>query len=90
MTPKHLETPDEWEIEYAELSGHGKFGAKLVHKDGTELTCRAIKTYEVPGFTNAHRVVIGGRTVAEGMDIEHSWEARNALETAMQEYESED
>jgi len=86
-----IELPEGWVAEKLRFSGNFKLIVTLSHEEtGTEIRIRPYKTYEDPGFPNAHRLILidpddGVEEIACGMEIEHVEDAKNIAIEKMKE-----
>ena len=85
-----IDLPEGWEARTYRLSGNFKLIARYEHEEsGAEVRVTPFKTYEQPGFANAHRIILvtpndGVTEVAVGMEVEQPEEAESAAVEAMQ------
>lgn len=81
MSDKYeIDAPENWDVERWEKTGHEKLIAKFrCSRTGWELNILPMKTYQIPGFTNCHRITLtkddSVEVVAEGLEVEHADEA---------------
>jgi len=88
MSEEHnIDVPRNWTVERYEKTGHGKLIARFrCPPTGWELNIIPYKNYELPGFTNCHRITLtkddSVEIVAEGPEVEHADHAETvAIET---------
>ena len=86
---KNSELPQGWKKKEYERTNRSKLYAVFQHQDlEKEVHIVPYKTYESSGFTDSHRVTIetpenGLEVYAEGLEVEHPNEAKEAAEELM-------
>jgi hypothetical protein len=91
MSENHdIDLPLHWAVERYEKTGHGKLIARFRYaRTGWELNVLPYKNYELPGFSNCHRITLTKddsiEVVAEGLEVEHADEAEAVVIETMQE-----
>jgi hypothetical protein len=94
MSENHdIDVPLHWVVERYEETGHGKLIARFrCSRTGWELNVLPYKNYELPGFTNCHRITLTKedliQVVAEGLKVEHADEAETVAIETMEEISS--
>lgn len=83
-----IDVPPNWVVERYEKTGHGKLVASFrCSHTGWELHVVPYKSYQLPGFTNCHRITLTKEdsieVVAEGLEVEHANEAEEVAKEAM-------
>ncbi|UHQ98125.1 hypothetical protein HYG81_21335 (plasmid) [Natrinema zhouii] len=84
--------PEGWEVTTYKFSGNFKLIARFDHEEsGAEVRVNPYKTYEQPGFANAHRVILidpceGVKEIAVGMDVERGEEAEQIARKVMNQF----
>jgi len=87
-----VKIPEGWSISKREFTGHGKLVAEYGNKTtGEKIRVTPVRTYSLPGFANAHRVVYvypddGVEEIAVGMEVEHIEDAEQAALEAMERF----
>lgn len=82
---------DGWRATTYSLTGNFKLVAQFEHEETVaEVRVTPYKTYQQPGFCNAHRVVLvhpeeGVNEIAVGMEVEHVEDAEAVAVDEMEE-----
>lgn len=85
-TAENLELPEGWTAKEYQLTGHRKIYAVFENQGlRREVQIVPYNSYDLPGFTNCHRITLTKddsiEVVAEGLEVEHADEAeKRALE----------
>lgn len=85
-----IDVPSGWTIERYEKTGHGKLIARFICVENEwELNIIPYKNYQLPGFTNCHRITLTKNNnievIAVGLEIERIEQAKNKAEEVMRE-----